>query len=354
MKVLFVVPYPAGVAASQRFRVEQWLPVLRQQGIRYKLAPFWNAETWAILYKPGHTLQKAWGLTLGLMRRLLLLLTLPWYDYVFIHREATPLGPPWFEWLAANIFRKKLIYDFDDATWLPNTTAGNQVVAKYKQHGKVSEICRWSYKVSCGNHYLLAFAQQYNTAATYLPTCIDTGNYHNQLKQQHTQRIVIGWTGSHTTLPYLQLIEPVLQRLEQQYDFDFLVIADREPALQLRSLRFILWRQQTEIEDLLQINIGLMPLPDTEWAKGKCAFKALQYMALGIPAVVSAVGANVVVMPDSEAGFTCTTQQEWYARLEQLLLQPTLRAEMGQNGRTWVEAHYSMKAQRGAFLGLFT
>lgn len=354
MKVLIVVPYPACVAASQRFRVEQWLPLLEERSIKYKVSPFWRQKDWLILYKPGHTLQKVWGFCTGMLRRLLLLPRLHAYDYVFIHREATPLGPPWFEWLVANIFRKKIIYDFDDAIWLPNTTAGNQVAAKYKQHEKVSEICRWSYKVSCGNHYLQEFAKQYNIAAVYLPTCIDTKNYHNQLQQQHTQRVVIGWTGSHATLPYLKLIEPVLQCLEQQYDFDFLVIADKKPALSLRSLKFILWQQQTEIEDLLQINIGLMPLPDTAWAKGKCAFKALQYMALGIPAVVSAVGANVAVVPDGEAGYTCTTQQEWYARLEQLLLYPALRAGMGGEGRAWVEAHYSVQVHRHAFLGLFT
>ena len=354
MKVLLVVPYPQGVAASQRFRVEQWLPMLREQGIRYKLAPFWRQNNWLILYQPGHTLQKALGFLIGMIRRFLLLFRLSAYDYVFIHREATPLGPPWFEWLAANIFRKKIVYDFDDAIWLPNTTAGNQIAARYKQHQKVSGICRWSYKVSCGNSYLQAFAQQYNPTAVYLPTCIDTERYHNQLKQQHTQRVVIGWTGSHSTLPYLSLIEPVMQRLEQQYDFDFLVIADKKPALRLRSMKFILWQKQTEIEDLLQINIGLMPLPDTEWAKGKCAFKALQYMALGIPAVVSAVGANMVVVPDGEAGYTCTLQQEWYERLDQLLLQPALRTEMGQKGRAWVETHYSVQAQQHTFLNLFT
>ncbi len=354
MKVLFVVPYPPGQAASQRFRVEQWLPVLEEQHIKYKLVPFWDAATWAILYQPGHTLQKVTGLASGFLRRLLLLPTLRKYAYVFVHREATPLGPPWFEWLAAKVFREKLIYDFDDAIWLANTTSENRHVAKYKQHQKVARICQWSYKVSCGNHFLQKFASKYNPSALYLPTCIDTLTYHNQLKQQHTPRVVIGWTGSHSTLPYLQLLVPVLQKLEQLYDFDFLVIADTKPVLPLRSLKFIPWQQHTEIADLLQINVGVMPLPDTEWAKGKCAFKALQYMALGIPAVVAAVGANTTAVPDGEAGYTCATPKQWFLRLEQLLLHPTLRAEMGENGQKWVNEHYAAQAHAHTFRNLFT
>ena len=354
MKVLLVVPYPEGEAASQRFRVEQWLPELEKQSIKYKMAPFWSRRTWAILYQKGHAWQKALGLAFGFLKRFALVPQLPFYDFVFLHREATPLGPPWFEWLASHIFRKKLLFDFDDAIWLPNTTAGNRAAAKYKNHQKTAAICGWSYKVSCGNRYLQDFARQYNPAAVYLPTCVDTQRFRYQPKQQQAQRLTIGWTGSHSTLPYLKLVEPVLQQLEEQYDFDFLVIADKAPALQLRSLQFIPWRKQTELEDLLQIDIGLMPLPDTAWAKGKCAFKALQYMALGIPAVVSAVGANVVAVPDEEAGYTCATPQEWYARLEQLLRQPELRAALGKQGRLWVEEHYSVQAHRQTFLRLFT
>ncbi|WP_347159765.1 glycosyltransferase family 4 protein [Pontibacter chitinilyticus] len=353
MKVLFVVPYPEGQAASQRFRVEQWLPELEKQGITYKLAPFWSQRAWAILYQRGHTWQKAAGLAVGFLKRLGLLYQLPFYDFVFLHREATPLGPPWFEWFAIHIFRKRIIFDFDDAIWLPNTTDDNKAVAKYKLPQKTAAICSWSYKVSCGNHFLQDFASKYNTAAVYLPTCLNTQALSLKPKQR-TARLTIGWTGSHSTLPYLKLIEPVLQQLEQHYDFDFLVIADKEPALQLRSLEFISWRKQTELEDLQRINIGVMPLPDTEWAKGKCAFKALQYMALGIPAVVSAVGANLAAVPDGKAGYTCTTSEEWYARLEQLLQQPALRQQFGRQGQLQVEKHYSVQAQLHSFLQLFT
>ncbi|HEY4651976.1 MAG TPA: glycosyltransferase [Pontibacter sp.] len=354
MKVLFIVPYPVGKAASQRYRVEQWLPMLQQAGINYKLVPFWGAATWAILYKQGHTLQKFLGLIAGMFRRVKLLFQLRNYSYIFIHREATPVGPPWFEWVAAKVFRKKIVFDFDDAIWLPNTSAGNSIAANYKWHRKTEQSIRWSYKISCGNYFLQQYALQFNPSAVYLPTVLNTQHQYYQLKQQQTARVTIGWIGSHSTLPYLGLIEPVLQQLEQKHTFDFIVIADRKPDLQLSNLKFIPWAEDTEIDSLLQCNIGVMPLPDTEWAKGKCAFKAIQYMALGIPAVVSEVGANIVAVPDSKVGYTCSTQQQWYKRLNTLLLDADLRARLGSTGRHWVEQHYSVQAHQRTFLQLFT
>ncbi|WP_299819401.1 glycosyltransferase family 4 protein [uncultured Pontibacter sp.] len=351
MKVLFVVPYPKGKAASQRFRVEQFLPYLPARSIKYKLAPFWDNATWAILYKEGHLLQKAVGVIKGLARRIILLAKLPAYDFVFIHRETIPVGPPWFEWMAAKVYRKKLIFDFDDAIWLENTSEENKGATRYKQHGNVARICAWSYKISAGNRYLKSYAQQFSQQVVYLPTTVDLTKY-NQVKNQAAERIVIGWTGSHSTLPYLKLLEPVLQQLERKYDFDFVVIADKAPDIKLRSLLFKPWQPETEIEDLLQFHVGVMPLPDTVWAKGKCAFKALQYMALGIPAVVAAVGANTEAVPGT-AGYTCATELEWYNSLEQLLLNADLRCKMGAAGKLWVTEKYSLQAHQATFLKLF-
>lgn len=354
MKVLFIVPYPEGKAASQRYRVEQWLPVLQKQKINYRLAPFWDAETYSVLYKPNNTLQKLAGLVKGLFNRARLLFSLRNYSYVFIHREATPVGPPWFEWLAAKLFRAKIIFDFDDAIWLANTTESNNIVANYKWHSKTAQIIQWSYKVSCGNHYLQQYAQKYNAASFYVPTVVDTNYKYQPLKDQQTPVVTIGWVGSHSTLPYLKLIEPVLQQLELNYSFEFIVIADQKPDIQLKSLRFIPWAENTEVESLLQVNIGVMPLPDTEWAKGKCAFKAIQYMALGIPAIVSAVGANTIVVPNEIAGFTCSGEQEWYERLELLLQDAQLRTRLGRAGKLWVEQTYAVEARKEDFLQLFT
>ncbi|MFD2514535.1 glycosyltransferase family 4 protein [Pontibacter locisalis] len=354
MKVLFVVPFPLGKAASQRYRVEQFLPFLQKRGIKYKVAPFWDASTWTVLYKKGHFLRKATGVFDGFLRRALLLLQLPSYNYVFIHREATPVGPPWFEWIAAKVFRKKLIYDFDDAIWLNNTSDENKSVTRYKWQHKTEKICRWSYKVSVGNNFLKEYAQQFNQQVVLLPSAVDLINKYNKLKNQQVERITVGWIGSHSTLPYLKLIEPALQRLEKKHDFDFIVIADRSPELRIDSMVFVPWNQETEVDGLLRFSIGVMPLPDTEWARGKCAFKAIQYMALGIPAIVSAVGANTEAVLNGETGYTCTTEQEWYESLERLLTDPDLRAKQGEAGRAQVEERYALQAYEQTFVSLFS
>ncbi|UOQ76187.1 hypothetical protein MUN84_16530 [Hymenobacter sp. 5516J-16] len=184
MQILFLVPYPTGKAPSQRFRFEQYFDFLTAAGYRYRVAPFISEATWAILYKPGHQLQKVAGILGGFLRRFGLLFVVPKYDYVFIHREASPIGPPVFEWVIAKLLGKKIIYDFDDAIWIPNTSEANKIVAGVKWHHKVGSICRWAYKVSCGNAYLRDYARQFNPNAVVNPTTIDTEHLHNQVRDQ--------------------------------------------------------------------------------------------------------------------------------------------------------------------------
>ncbi|WP_375416593.1 glycosyltransferase family 4 protein [uncultured Hymenobacter sp.] len=359
MRILFLIPYPPGQAPSQRFRFEQYLDRLRAHGHTYELAPFLDEATWRILYQPGQAVAKAWGIARGLGRRLRQVLGAGPYDFVFIHREAAPLGPPVFEWLLAKVLKKKVIYDFDDAIWIANTSAVNSLAAGLKWHGKVAGICRWAYRNSCGNAYLAAYARQFNPSVVVNPTTIDTEFLHNQVREQAAPGpLVIGWTGTHSTLKYLAPVVPVLARLEAEgLEFEFRVISNQDPELPLRSARFVPWRKATEIADLLSFHVGLMPLEDDPWAQGKCAFKALQYMALGIPALVSPVGMNTEVVRDGENGYVCASAADWDARLRELLAPqtgPDLRQRLGQAARATIEQHYSVKANAANFLALFS
>ncbi|HEX8429483.1 glycosyltransferase family 4 protein [Hymenobacter sp.] len=355
MRILFVVPYPAGKAPSQRFRFEQYLDILTQAGHSYRLAPFLSDATWAILYKPGRAGAKALGISGGFLRRMLLLFSVPAYDYIFIHREASPIGPPIFEWIIAKVLGKRIIYDFDDAIWIPNTSEANKIVAGIKWHQKAESICRWAYKISCGNAYLQDYARQFNAAATVNPTTIDTEHLHNRIRNQRAAgRLVIGWTGTHSTLKYLEQVVPIVAELETRYDFEFRVISNQPPVVPLKSLRFQPWRKETEIEDLAGLHVGLMPLEDDPWAKGKCAFKALQYMALGIPALVSPVGMNTEVVQPGVNGYICNTPEDWKQALEALMLDPTLRSRLGEAARTTVVERYSVCSNQKNFLQLFS
>lgn len=356
MRILFVVPYPPGRAPSQRFRFEQYLDALTANGHQYRLAPFISVATWNILYKPGQMVAKALGILGGFARRIGLLFSVPQYDFVFVHREAAPVGPPVFEWLIAKVLRKKIIYDFDDAIWLANTSEANKIAAGVKWHHKVADICRWAYKNSCGNAYLAAYARQFNPRAIVNPTTIDTVHLHNQVRDQAIPgRLVIGWTGTHSTLKYLDQVVPVLAKLENEgLDFEFRVISNQPPALPLRSLVYLPWRKDTEIADLLGFHVGLMPLEDDPWANGKCAFKALQYMALGVPALVSPVGMNTEVVQSGVNGFVCATAQEWEDSLRLLLADASLRQHLGVAARATIEQRYSVVSNTRNFLELFS
>ena len=166
---------------------------------------------------------------------------------------------------------------------------------------------------------------------------------------------VIGWTGTHTTLRHLDLIWPVLERLEQEgHEFIFLVISNQPPEYTgLRSLRYTPWQKQTEISDLLQFNLGLMPLVDDAWAQGKCAFKSLQYMALGVPALVSPVGMNTEVVESGVNGYVCDTPAHWDQALRALLASETEHIRQGAAARRTIVERYSVASNTVNFLRLF-
>ena len=355
MRLLILCPYPRGTAASQRFRYEQYLPALAARGIAYDYHAFLDEATHARLYQRGQWAGKAWGVLRGFGRRLLLLARLRRYQVVLVHREASPLGPPVFEWLVARVWRKPLVYDFDDAIWLPGASDANGWAARFKWPGKVAQICQWAHRVSAGNAYLADYARPLNPRVVVNPTTVDTTGYHRTIKvHSHNAVPVIGWTGTHSTLPYLRALVPALTQLATTHAFELRVVADRPPDFALPNARFVPWREATEIADLLAFDIGVMPLADDAWARGKCGFKALQYMGLGIPPVVSPVGVNQSIVVPGESGFWCQTDAEWMRTLAALLTDPARRAAVGANARQRVVDHYSVAANEANFLALFT
>ena len=354
VKVVFLVPYPLKEAPSQRFRFEQYFDVLEENQIEYRVSSFIDENTWGILYKPGHYFQKVKGILKGFLMRKIELLRIPFCDYVFIHREASPIGPPFVEFFVTKLFRKRIIYDFDDAIWLENTSDNNKMVASFKCHWKVAYICRWAYKVSCGNAYLAEYARQFNANVVINPTTIDTEHLHNRSIDYSSEKPVIGWTGTHSTIGYLDAIIPVLSELEDELEFKFIIISNREPAFQLKSIQYIPWNKETEIEDLLKINIGIMPLEDDIWAKGKCGFKGLQYMSLGIATIMSQVGVNADIVMHGVNGLLASSREEWKASLRDLILNNPKRKQLGIQGQKTIEERYSVKSNRKRFIDLFS
>ena len=350
----FWVPYPTGVAPSQRFRVELFLPGLKKEGFSFRLLTFLDKNAWDVLYKQGNRLLKAWGTIKGFFRRINHLFLSSKADFVFIHREATPIGPPVFEWLLAKVFRKKIIHEYDDAIWIPGGEKISLIKKWVKATWKIKYIIKWSYKVAAGNNFLCEYARPYNSSVFMVPTVVDTEHGHYKQRDQHEgDKIVVGWTGTHTTLHNLEVIEGVIPELKKEIDFDFLVISNKPPEWDFDFI-YKQWELESELQDLLKMHIGIMPLKEGPWFEGKCGFKLIQYHACGIPAIASPVGVNALITLHNKTGFIAKDKNEWKEYLRKLISDTSLRATMGKMGREHIEKNYSLNSLLTFFISLFS
>jgi len=340
IRVLALVPYPTGRVGGQRYRMEQWARLLTAHGIQVIFSPFLSSQGMDVLYKRGYTVTKLRETLRGYLRRLSEATRWLSADVVFVYREAALLGPAWLEKLFS--LRMPLVFDFDDALYLRDTSPANAWSRLLKVCGKPAAICRLARHVVVGNELLAEFAGEFARAVTVVPSTIDTDLYKVRPRPLNPLPVV-GWTGSATTLPHLTALSPALRRLRERQDFELRVIGCQAEVEGVR-VRCVPWNAETEVEDLRPLDVGLMPLPDDEWSRRKCGMKALQYMALGIPPVVSPVGVNAMIVRDSVNGFHARTEQEWIDRITILLNDESLRQAVGKQARKTVEESYSAAA----------
>ena len=340
MRVLALMPALYNTSPSQRYRLEQWEPLLRERGVEITYEPFEDEELHALLYKPGMLPQKLQFVTRGLSRRFSLVRKVKDYDLVYILREAALLGPPVFERLIHQR-RVPIVFDFDDAIFVSYRSPSNGYLSYLKFASKTKTICRIASHVMVGNPYLADYARQVNDRVTVIPTTIDTEKYQVPPPKNSSGPPVIGWTGSYSTVQHLDTLRGALKKLAERESFQLRVIGTPAydcPPVDVEAMR---WRSDTELQDLAAIDIGVMPLPDDSWSKGKCGLKALQFMALGIPTVCSPVGVNTDIIQDDQNGFLAGTEDEWVEKLTRLLRSQELRQRLGQAGRETVEQKYS-------------
>ncbi len=352
MRVLAVVPSTYDTSPGQRFRIEQWEPILREGGVEITYAPFETPELRSVLYQGGQVLKKVSAVTRNMMLRRTEFAKLDGYDLVYIFREAAILGPPWFE---RKIARSGVpyIFDFDDAVFVSYKSPSNGYLSYLKFPGKTAEICRLATHIMAGNQYLADYAGTYNDNVTIVPTTIDTDKYKFIEPAKGPETMTIGWSGSFSTVQHLDTIRDALRELAKDERFRLRVIGTAAYDLPGVDVEAIPWRSETEIEDLAKIEIGLMPLPDENWSRGKCGLKGLQYMALGIPAICSPVGVNSTIISDGENGFLASSQTEWVEKIRLLLNSPKLRRKIGRAGRDTVEQDYSTKVIAPKVLEIF-
>lgn len=335
---------------SSRFRVLQYLPAVSHLG--------WEVRLFSLPSLRGGRLIQALNLSLQGVVRFSQLSKAENFDLIFVQKGITP-------WKCRGMLeklrsaRRPFILDLDDAIYLNQDRYNLRlpgVFAKLQNDSEPVQLVQEASHVIAGNQFLADFADQYHKRWTLIPTSLDTERFSpgppNRFKTP-----VIGWSGTTATNFYVNRLSPVLNELATKHDFEFHFISDRldhfQPgALKKVNFKFVRWSQPNEIDTLRQIQIGVMPLEEDDWAKGKCGFKALQYMSVGVPAVCSPVGVSLEIIQDGVNGFLARTPDEWSEKLTLLIKDPALRAKMGLEARKTVMEKYSLKVNTPKFIGV--
>jgi len=325
----------------------QFIEPLAEQGIELSVYPFIDSSLYGSLYNRSQWPRTALGLSLAAVRRVRELVRARKADVVFVQREAMMFGPPLVEWLTVNLHGCPMVLDLDDATYVSyKSPTYGRIGSMLKWFSKTNDLIRWSRLVTCGNREIAAYVTSKGREAVVVPTVVDTTCFRPLGERPASDVPVIGWIGTHSTFPYVKTIFPVLERLARDYRFRLRLVgtgADNVviPGVEIENLG---WKLEREIADFQSLDIGIYPIVEDEWSVGKSCFKAVQYMAVGVPFVVSPVGACHDIAEADRTHFVARSQEEWYEHLSGLLSDAGLRQRMGEAGRRYAVEHYSIQA----------
>jgi len=333
-KVLGLALY-GPLAASTRYRLGQYVPGLAGYGIdlqiRHLLGDVYLRRTFGGKSKPWLAMLQAGWDRLGDLRGQ------AGFDAMMLHCELFPLMPGWAE---RALLRQPYVYDFDDAFYL-KYRSGRLGRLQGVLGDKFDSVMQSAGAVTAGNHVLQTYARHYNPRTTFLPTVVDTTRY-VPMQRVRGRELVIGWVGSPSTATYLSELVAPLSTLGKEGPVRLVVIGGPAPAIPNVIVDERAWSESTEVELINGFDIGVMPLPDDAWARGKCAFKLIQYMACGVPVIASPVGANLDVV-GTDCGLLASTGSQWLDALRVIRDNPARAAEMGGAGRERVERNYSLR-----------
>ncbi|KAF1085939.1 Glycosyl transferases group 1 [Sporotomaculum syntrophicum] len=357
MKVLFLTNTPIN-GPSARYRVYQYLPLIEQNNIQVAthsaLTPFLFSK-----FSPAKgNLNKFIYFFLSALSRIIALFRLPFYNVIFIQKLVLPHVFPLPEFLLCKLSKrlcKKVIFDFDDAIYTVSEVREETLIEKFTYPRRVQKIISLCDSIVVGNEYLGQFASNYNKKVYVVPTSIDLTKYPMRLSdKQKRSPVIIGWIGTPSTAPYLNLISSALKEIATQNDIIFRVIGGSSiecPGVKVEQLP---WSLKSEVEDICSLDIGVMPLTDDPWTRGKCGLKLLQYMAAGVPAVASPVGVNNKIISDGINGYLAKNNEEWVAKIKNLICFPNEHFEMIELARKTVEDEYSIEVNVKKLIDIFT
>jgi glycosyltransferase involved in cell wall biosynthesis len=348
--VLIIADHRLNRSPSQRYRFEQYLDFFKANGFDWELSEIITEKDDKIFYHPGNYIQKAWILFKSLFIRLNDLRKAKQFDVIFIQREALLLGSSFFE--KQFYKRSKVVFDFDDSIWLLDTSPENKKFEFLKNPDKTHINISHAHQVIAGNTYLANYAKQFNQNTVIIPTTIDTDFHKPMVELRGRDKMVIGWSGSISTIKHFENSIPFLKKLIAKYPgkLEIHVIGQASyshPQIPVVSKS---WSATTEVADLNCFDIGIMTLPDDQWAQGKCGLKGLSYMACGIATVMSPVGVNSEIIQHGVNGFLAETEQQWIDRLSELIENAPLREQIGKSGRETVVKNYSVNAHKHHYL----
>jgi glycosyltransferase involved in cell wall biosynthesis len=339
LKVLLLTRYER-LGASSRVRFLQFIPALERAGFTFDVRPLLDNDYVLGLY--GGPSPSRWRIVAGYLRRLAGLLVAHRYDVVWLEKEALPYLPAFIE--TTLLARVPYVVDLDDA-WFHRYEAHPSRLVRALLRGKIDAVMRHAAIVVAGNDYLAARARKAGARRIeIIPTAIDLARYGDVAATPAEGRAtVVGWIGIPLNAHYLTLIEPALRRAGREDHIKLHVVGAPVPSeLAGVPAASFAWSEATEVERIGAFDIGIMPLADTPWERGKCAYKLLQVMAAGKPVIAAPVGANCQVVRHGVNGFLATTQEEWADALRILATDPALRARMGAEARRTVAEAYAV------------
>jgi glycosyltransferase involved in cell wall biosynthesis len=344
MRVLFFLPY-SKEAAGCRYRVHQFLPFFEANGVSCELRELVSPELFRVLYRPGHSLKKAALFAKGAVQRVQDLRDAREYDVLFVYRECFPFGPALLE---SRLRRQgtPMVFDFDDAIYLPSGKKWKDFVRRPE---KTNVICQLVDEVIVCNENLRQLALSYNPNVTVVPTSVDTEAlfvpraYPETLPPADGRPVRLGWIGSHSAAHYIRGLSRVLQRVAERHPIEVLIVgAGQDVSIPGVEVVNEAWSLATEVDKFRSLDIGLYPLEDGLWERGKPSFKTIQYMAVGVPAVISSVGSARDVVRDGDNGLLAGSEDEWVTKICRLIEEPDLRRRIAVAGRRTAVRDFSI------------
>jgi hypothetical protein len=338
MKMLALMKY-GDQAASTRQRLLQYIEHFSNEGIDVEYYPLLSNNYLERLYAGKET--PIFSVLKSYLFRGQLLTDVSSFDLIWVHCESFPYLPGFAEQLTM-ISGKPVVYDFDDAIFHQYDLHTNAFVRRFLGR-KLQPLMRGASLCLCGNEYLKAYADHFARRTTILPTVLNTSVFAPSMRARDSARpTTIGWIGSPSTWRFVEPLIPLLGRLSEELNLSIRVVGAGRPSLTHSRFDFLDWSEDKEVSSIQEMDIGIMPLPDEPWARGKCGYKLIQYMACGIPVIASPVGVNSNIVDQGVNGYLARGEVEWEAAIRRLAASAELRTAMGARGREKIVDGYSL------------